>query len=416
MINFLKEKFFPDNRVNHYALSWVFLIMFFAGLIFSHALQSISMGLLAANVLINKDAKENLKFYFNDRVMVVLTFFLLTYLLSGFYSDDKKFWLEKVNLRLAFVVIPIGLVAMRGMSHKHFQWALYIFLWLIVVSSIIVLAKYFRNYEEINTSYSAGGTMETPYSHIRFSLMVCFCIFSGWFLYRGDFQPLFRGEKYFTLAATGFLVLFLHLLAVRSGLLAFYICALFVTLRSIYFGKKWKSGIAMIGVQILIPVVAYVVFPSVKSRVDYMQYDIKNYFNGADIRGLSDATRIYSIRTGIKIGQQNYWFGVGAGDLKNEAMKFYKDMPEMKDAYKLPHNQIIWEFASVGIIGLIIFWFASLFPFFYNRNYKDPLFLCLHIIIFSSYLTEATADDSNGNGLYLVFLCLIYFQLLKQRT
>jgi len=404
-----------NNRPDHYKLGLLFLITLFAGLIFSHALQSISMGLLVINTLFNTEVKNNINEYLTDKVFIILSLFLFTYLLSGIYSEDKQYWLERINVRLAFVVIPLGLISLRGMTHKTFQWILYVFLWMIAISGFFVLAEYVNHFDEVNGMYSAGQTMDTPHSHVRFSLMVCLSVFIGWYLFRGDFQPLFRGEKYLTLVATIFLIIFLHVMAVRSGLLAFYLCSFFLLVRYIFLFRKWKQGFAALSVLILLPAVAYNFIPSIKTKVQYMQYDLGQYFNSNQVAGLSDATRLLSMKNGIEIWKENIWIGVGAGDVRDEAVKKYVGYPEIKTASKLPHNQMVWELASVGFIGFAIFWFASMFPLFYNRNYTDPLFVCLHMIMFSSYLTEATADDSNGNGLYLIFLILIYFQLRKSK-
>ncbi|MEI7802118.1 MAG: O-antigen ligase family protein [Bacteroidota bacterium] len=413
-MKFIFSWFAINNKPDHYKLSLLFMLTLFAGLIFSHALQSISMGLLVANTLVNKEARKNINEYFSDPVLIILSLFFLTFLLSGIYSEDKQYWLQKTNVRLAFILIPLGMITLRSMTHKTFQWLLYFFMWMLVISSICVLINYLENYDAVNGMYSAGQTMETPYSHVRFSLLVCFAVFIGWYLYQGDFQPLFRGEKYLTLIATIFLIVFLHVMAVRSGLLAFYLCAIFLLLRSVFIFRKWKRGFLALLLLLLLPFVAYNFFPSVKTKVQYMKYDLDQYFSFNQTAGLSDATRLLSMKNGIEIWKENIWIGVGAGDVKNEALKKYVD-PEIKTASKLPHNQIVWELASVGVIGFVLFWFASLFPFFYNRNYADPLFVCLHIILFSSYLTEATIDDSNGNGLYLLFLVLIYFQLRKKK-
>lgn len=404
-----------NNKPDHLKLGLLFLLTLFAGLIFSHALQSISIGLLVANTLFNKNVRENIYEYFNDRVLIILSLFFITFLLSGIYSEDKQYWLQKLNVRLAFVLIPVGMIALRNMTHKTFQWLLYFFMWLIVASSIAVLVNYIEHYDVVNGMYSAGQTMETPYSHVRFSLMVCFSVFIGWYLYQGDFQPLFRGEKYLTLLATVLLIVFLHVMAVRSGLLAFYLCAVFLLLRSVFLLRKWRQGFFALLLLMMLPVIAYNFFPSVKTKFQYMKYDLNQYFSFNQVAGLSDATRLLSMKNGIEIWKENIWIGVGAGDVKNEALKKYVGYPEIKTASKLPHNQIVWELASVGFIGFALFWFASMFPLFYNRNYTDPLFVCLHIILFSSYLTEATLDDSNGNGLYLIFLILIYFQLRKKK-
>ncbi len=403
-----------NNKLDRYKLSLLLVLTLLTGLIFSHALQSISISLLVVNTLFNKDCKKNIYAYFSSYGLIILSLFFFTFLLSGIYSDDKLYWLQKLNVRLAFILIPLGMITIRNMTHKTFQWVLYFFMWLIVVSSILVLLNYFKNYNQINSLYSLGQIMETPYSHVRFSLMICLAIFIGWHLYQGDFQPLFRGEKYITLTTTIFLIIFLHVMAVRSGLLAFYLSSLFLLFRHFFMFKKWKQGFLALSLLMLLPIVSYNFFPSVKTRVQYMKYDLNQYFYYNQIAGLSDATRLFSIKNGLEIWKENIWIGVGAGDVKNEVLKKYINT-EIKTANKLPHNQIVWELASVGLIGGVIFLFASLFPLFNNRNYTDPLFVCLHIILFSSYLTEATLDDSTGNGLYLIFICLIYFQLRKNK-
>ena len=40
-----------------------------------------------------------------------------------------------------------------------------------------------------------------------------------------------------------FLILFLHLIAVRSGLVAFYLCVLYLALRKILIGKVWLKSV-----------------------------------------------------------------------------------------------------------------------------------------------------------------------------
>jgi hypothetical protein len=47
---------------------------------------------------------------------------------------------------------------------------------------------------------------------------------------------------------------------------------------------------------------------------------------------------------------------------------------------------------------------AFLLPLFYRGNWRNPLFLALHAIIFSSYLVEATVENNFGVSMYLFFL------------
>jgi hypothetical protein len=41
---------------------------------------------------------------------------------------------------------------------------------------------------------------------------------------------------------------------------------------------------------------------------------------------------------------------------------------------------------------------------FYRKNWRNPLFLALHAVIFSSFFVENTIENNFGVSLYLFFL------------
>ena len=72
----------------------------------------------------------------------------------------------------------------------------------------------------------------------------------------------------------------------------------------------------------------------------------------------------------------------------------------------MPHNQFISVCAGMGIIGLAVFLLAFFFPLFYKKIKSDALFITLHLIIFASFFTENTIENSVGVGFYVFFLLL----------
>jgi O-antigen ligase len=92
--------------------------------------------------------------------------------------------------------------------------------------------------------------------------------------------------------------------------------------------------------------------------------------------------------------------------------KFYSDhYPQLAESdRKLPHNQLVWTLATTGIFGLALFLFAFFFPLFINSNYKNWLFVILHLILFSSFFTEATFEEQIGTGFYLTLLLVLMNQ------
>ncbi len=394
--------------------AWLCILLLLAGILFSRAMASIGMVGLFSLALLNPNVGNHISIYLKSPVLWSFSLILGMYLLSGLYSENLHDWWTRVNTKLALVALPFGFILVRKQSLRSFHWLLYVFLWLATVTSIFVLVHYLKSFDLVNFNYSRGQVMETPYSHVRFSLMICFAIIIGGYLYQSDFQPLFRGEKILILVATIFLVVFIHILAVRSGLLALYLCALFISIRYIYLKRKWKMALPALLILFSLPLLAYWSLPSFREKFNYVRYDLQNYFRYENKAGLSDAGRILSIENGMEIGKKNFLLGVGAGDLQQEANQFYINRPEIDEAKRLPHNQFVWVFASTGIIGLLIFCWAVILPLFYQRNFTNPLFVCLHIIVLSSFFTEATLEEQIGTCFYLVFMLLIYNQLVRK--
>ena len=159
---------------------------------------------------------------------------------------------------------------------------------------------------------------------------------------------------------------------------------------------------------IAIPYMAYKFIPSLRNKIEYMRYDY-NTFRSGEVRNLSDGVRLLTMQGGFEIAKSNFWVGVGAGDLKTEMNKFYiAQYPQLDEAdHKLPHNQLIWVLTTTGIIGLALFLFSFFFPLLVNGNYKYWLFVVFHLILFSSFFTEATLEEQYGPGFYLPFLFVL---------
>jgi len=117
----------------------------------------------------------------------------------------------------------------------------------------------------------------------------------------------------------------------------------------------------------------------------------------------------------MEICKKNLWVGTGAGDLKTEVHKIYDErFPDIKSK-KMPHNQFLSVSAGSGIIGLAIFILAFFFPLFYKKIKPDALFLSLHLIIFASFITENTIENSVGVAFYVFFL-LLGIHFLKDKN
>lgn len=407
------RKIFTDEN-----LQWLIVIcslLLFTGFVCSRALSSIGMISMLIAALLFSNPWHTLKNYFQRKDLLAISLFFWLVFVSGFYSEDKAGWANWVRIKLPYLALPIAFAAFKKLEEKKFLLLLYGFIVILFIATITVLARYFLNYETITESFSLGGGIPMPYSRIRFTLMLAFSFFCTAYLYENEKQLFSKNEKWFQVFLLVFSFVALHILSVRSSMLALYLGLFFLLCRYLFQKRNFAKGILFLILLFVIPYTAQQTIPSLKSKLSYMRYDNVEYKNG-NMNNLSDGMRFTSIRAGLEIAKKNVWFGVGAGDIRKEMEKFYKEQYPTLEAndFKLPHSQLVWVLASIGVIGLAIFLFAFFFPFFNSGIFKNSLAVILYLIIFSSFLTEATLEEQMGTGFYLTFLLLFINQSQKE--
>ena len=437
-----------ENRIyNRERLAVLFCGLIIIGLVSSRALISIGMIGLIVNAFLNSEIRENVrKFVFfpplplvgfvantfknpefrssakrflSNKSFAIATIPFLLVLFSGFYSEDSEHFLEKLRIKLPLLALPVALGSIRAFSTRQFFGLLYFFILVMTVSSIFVLANYATNFETITKSFLYGKAIPTPFNHIRFSLMLSLAIISGLVVLRSKIKLKWNWEKWIIGLLTVFLFIAIHVLSVRSGLLALYVALFFLILHYILSSRKFLVGGILLVVLAAMPVAAYFSFPSLKNKISYALWDLKMYAQG-DTNYYSDTRRLVSIQVGIEVAKESLLFGVGAGDVRNEILNYYEtSLPQIPtENRKLPHNQFVWVLAGTGIVGLLLFLFAILFPLFHNGLYKFPYVVAFHLIIFTSFLTEHTIETQIGTAFFSLFLVMIlnYFSSLQEKA
>jgi O-antigen ligase len=402
----------PKLSITEWLRYWLPVILCgvtFLGFVTNRVVASQGMILLVVYVILTNPLTETFKNYIKDKQLLVLSIFFWIVLLSGIYSADTTGWLNWVRIKLPYLFLPIAFAGIKWLDTKRFTAILVAFAVIMTVSTASSMSYYITNFEGINNSFLWGHAIPVPFSHIRFSLMLAFAVFVWFHLFRNKMYVFAEWEKYVQIIAGILCFIALHILSVRSGLVAVYSGILYLVLRFIFIKKNVLLGLSLLGIFIAIPILSYNFIPTIKNKVEYMKYDLAQYQKG-EVNDYSDVMRLVSMQVGLEVAKQNLAIGVGAGDLNNEVKAYYvAHYPQVtKDINrKLPHNQFIWVLASLGIIGLVLFLFAFFFPLFQNGNYKMSLFVILHIILFTSFFTEHTLEEQIGTGFYLIFLLVL---------
>jgi O-antigen ligase len=283
------------------------------------------------------------------------------------------------------------------------NWWLAVIL-VIDVVAVGVIVYYFNHQQDIQLLLEQGKAIPTPANHIRYALLqvVAFCasVYWGW-LHRGHSnQP--RITLFFK-ASSIFLFVFIHFLAVRSGLFSLYLIIVSMGVPYLFKKRAYVTLLLFLAGVILLPFLGMKLIPSLKKKIEYVYYDVDMFLKGKATDQLSDASRLISWKLGLELFADNPSFGVGAGNIRIKMNELYKrDYPSFEKKLT-PHNQFIMVLASSGIVGLILFCAGFFTPLFYGKNYQDPFILALYLSFFASFWVEATFENAMGVAIFLFF-------------
>ena len=344
--------------------------------------------------------------------------------LSGLWSGDKKEWAEIVLIKLPLLLLPLAFAAPPGsnsyqLQKKQWESLGYFFILLIIAATCWCMFQYVSNAGEINESYLRAKSIVTPLEndHVRFSWLVsvgillagCLCIVNK------------KENKLlsFLLAFVAlWLILFLHILAARTGLFSFYSMAL-GTIGWLFFKKAgplaitWYYRLALLLIVIALPLVAYKVIPTFQNRVKYFLYDKEFFGKALYLPGSTDGVRIISLKAGWEMMQEQPVYGTGFGDVLIKAKKWYgENYPQMIEADKiLPSSEWMIYGAGCGWPGFILFSLIMFIPFFIKTNNKLIWWLLNSTAAFS-FLFDIGLEVQFGVFIY-AFTILSWWQWLQ---
>ncbi len=220
---------------------------------------------------------------------------------------------------------------------------------------------YFQDTGITNEAYLSSKLLTTPLGndHVRFSWLVSIAIFFCiWHLTTFDFKlPL-----PVMVVVIAWLIIYLHILGSRMGLISFYGGMLIFLIA--HLNKSMGARISLV-VLLLLPVGAYFFLPTFQNRIKYLRYDASFYLKGNYQSGTTDGNRVASWKCGAEILSNNLLFGTGAGDVHTETTKCYTDKKLNMQQHDmiLPGSELLMYGLFAGIPGLILFLFAIVTPF-----------------------------------------------------
>ncbi|MDP3463719.1 MAG: O-antigen ligase family protein [Bacteroidales bacterium] len=155
----------------------------------------------------------------------------------------------------------------------------------------------------------------------------------------------------------------------------------------------------------------YVTSPSLRTRVSkillgYSIYTILNNPNGSSVM-----QRVEYLKASYIIIKENFWIGVGTGDLPNVFRETYEKMesPLQLQWRWRSHNQYLSIFIAFGVFGFLWFMFTLFYPFLKAKQYKSYFHAVFFALLLLSMLTEDTIESQDGVTLFAFFSAFFLF-------
>ncbi len=388
-------------------ISFFFLCMWAIGMFiidYARIVPSIAMIGLALSALLS--VKPSLLFanFKNNKSMLALSGTFLILLPSVFYSDNLKYFNEKLLLILPFFILSFAYASLPKLSENKIRVLYLLFITGVLATSFMAFLFYLANQAEVNQLYLESRVMPTWVSHHpTFSLMIAL---AGYFSYQLSKTEKTISLKIGLLISTFFLFIFIHIYSVRGGMLAMY-ALVFLELYHIIVPKRdYKKAALSLTVCILMGTFTYYLSPTIRNKIANTQNDLNNYQQGKSANNQSLGSRFISWGNAIEISNQtSLFFGCGLGDIEDLNNKIFKEKyPEIEKKI-IPHNQFLYYLAAIGLIGTIIFAICFYFPLFTNLSNR---FLLAHYIVISiAFLGEAFLTTQLGAAFSLFFILLL---------
>ncbi len=375
------------------------------GLLYSRFLISIGMLLFLVAGVSNYQQSGKLIGFINNRYYLSVTIIFFLFLISGLWSEDTDYFLNRMRIKLPFLFLPFAFYLSPRLSKDIMQRLMLFFIGLIVCSVLWSTIMFLTDYSYYISIYGKGQILPTPIHHIRYSLLVATAVLMSIYLVLSQPALILKNQKKILSIIVVLLSVYLHVLAVRSGLMGLYVVIGSII---IYFAMqkqyRKKAGILLL-VSIVSLLIAINYVPTIKNKIGYMNYSLELFAKNENIRHLSDSRRLGSIFAGLQLIKENPVLGVGIGDIMEETNQYLElHYPELTDLELLPHNQYILTGASIGILGMLIFIFCSIYPLFYYKGYNDIFMLGSFLMLTASFMVEHTIESQIGVAAYIFVL------------
>jgi O-antigen ligase len=359
-------------------------------------LASLTTGiLLLVSLLKVENYKEFVLLFKNYRFYILVSPVIIA-LIGLIYTDYWPEGKSQVEIVISLLLFPFVFVSFKGNKIKSKIELLLSFfvistLFAYFICTAIALPTFIRNHDFDVFFYSRFSNIIKGPHHLSYSVMFSIILLA--FSIAGKLNLFIRkNKKVSSLKIISLVILVVFLFQLTSKITILFL-VLFAIIFLIYLIKQKIFPIKKL---LIVTSIFALIFISlfathkVRARFGNMFEVVFDASNKNSKSHESNNLRFAAIDAGLHLIKDNFWMGVGTGDLSTEMSKYYQEN-DIQGAYIQhisPHNQFIRTFAMYGVFGFISLLAIFAIMLFIAVKSKNVLFFFWTIFMISLFAVE----------------------------
>ncbi len=380
-------------------------IILLSGLLWSRAILSISLGLMAIYAI----------YYLKKNNATVLTPFFIWCLCPLFLATlgiyQAGFTDANLSFLLTLLVYPIaGITAIAAGEFSISKTISQPWIHAAIIALLYPLGWFVLHAEEAIKIYGQGKTLPVfmDTDHVRFSIFLCSALL---------FTLLPISNARYKKISFAILLGAIIFLSVRTG---WVIASIIIVGYGIYYLQSKPARNPLRNRTISIAVIAIItilaVTPTIQQKIRYTIYDWNNYNTNGYDSTYSDGVRRAINGVALKAISEDQATAIGWSAIPSTLQqKFSQVLNGQKTQYGWPFNQWLFWWMGSGWWGMLLFSIWLFYPAWYGYQHKNPYLIIWTFAMAFSCIIETTLNYQYGALLH-VWPILVCWQTFKKSS
>lgn len=401
------------NIVEKGNLAILLLLCMVVGFLVSRFLLSVSMVLFGINALYN----INLKRWGSNTWWLLSLLWLAGLAFSGLWTANMEQYATVLQLKLPLLLLPLAVGFLPKFTDAQVRVLLFSLGVCLLSGCFYSVYFLFADYQHFIEEYKISHLLPTlaKNDYISFSLSVALYVLiavSQWSVLQTKTQRIAIS------LLIAVMVVYLHVLAAKSGLLSIYLILMVGGLYQAIVRRQWKGLLLVLAIPVVLTSAIFLL-PTFRERKEYIVYTYYMYKINDKSGRFGDLSRLISFDLATDIIGQHPITGVGAGDVLDEMNKGYiKKYPEVAPENRLiPHNQFLNMAVGSGLVFMILMVIWWLYPLTWCWKNKKGIFIFIGwLVLFFQMMVEPYLEGQFGVFVFTFYAILLYHLCTPQQS